>query len=324
SAASTQPTITQPNMTGSGPIVSPAATTTSTSGGSIAIDPSTTAPPLQSGFTEPVQKMVRFCNNFMFDYTFIPRGNEGLGLNELKVSSRFMLPCSILPPSKENQESNFFFIAPAFSVDFWSNPKHPHDYYFGMPKSTFDANLAFGLNPQFNKDFSMEAWLQLGIASSFKKINKHALYLRGLATGTLSITEDGSFKATGGIKYLDRNRYKLLPVAGVIWTPNEKNVWRLVFPDPKLSHHLGKNNETDWWAYVCGDIGGGRWLIDAGDTFNIDYNDYRFGGGLTFVRSNSFTGHFEVGGAFGRELYAYGTKLYKPKTSVYLKVGLGF
>ena len=131
--------------------------------------------------------------------------------------------------------------------------------------------------------------------------------------------------ALGGVTYYGRNRFKLLPTGGIHWVPNEKNDWYIVFPNPRLSHYIANMNETKWWAYLQGDIGGGRWLTkDFDGSYNVDYNDYRVGLGLQFECPSGFKGEFEVGGAFARQLYAHKTAYYKPKSSVYLQAGFAF
>ncbi|MDO5580146.1 MAG: hypothetical protein Q4G69_03350 [Planctomycetia bacterium] len=330
-AASTAPVIQgaggSPIYTPPASSVAPPITTSTGTTGSIAMNPTTTGNTCPTGYTEPVNKFVRFCSKISAEYTFIPKGSKdsGLGLHEFDLYSRFMIPCSLLPPSTEGGTGGSFFIAPNFSLELWNDPAQGLPGAIAMPKQTFDAGVDFGIDSQFTRDFGVEAWIRLGLASSFKKVASKSFYLRGRAMGTLGITGDGRFAATLGAIYYNRNHYKLLPSGGVIWKPNDTNVWRLVFPDPRLSRHLGKVNETDWWGHIQGNIGGGRWYVEQPrESFNIDYNDYRVGVGASFQTRTGFTGNFEVGGAFGRELYAYGTTLYKPKTSVYLKVGLNY
>ena len=193
-----------------------------------------------------------------------------------------------------------------------------------MPDSTFDAGLTTLLTTQL-RDLEVKVELSVGLASSFKKVDGDAFYIRGRAMGALPIDNDKQVKATGGLIYYDRIEYKIVPSGGIIWRPNEQNVVRLVYPDPRWSRYLTKLNETDWWFYIGGEIGGGRWLIEdrAGRSFNTDYNDYRVGLGLTFD-CVKLKGGFEVGGAFGRKLVSKQGVWYEPKDSVYLKTGFLF
>jgi len=299
----------------------------------------TTAPPVigttttttstEPVFSEPVQKVMRFWSRITAAYTYTPKGggSDGLGNNNLDIRAQFSCPCKLLSQISKtstsgNQNSGYFFITPGFTFDTWS--MNPVLGGREMPSTTFDASLAASIQPQFG-EFGVEATIQAGVASAFSKVGSKSFYLRGKGMGTLNVTEDGKFIATGGVIYYCRNRYKLMPSGGVIWKPNENNVWRLVFPDPQLTHFISKCNETDWWAYIRGDIGGGRWYIpDPEGAFLTDYNDYNVGIGAMFDSPCGLTGCFEVGGRFNRELYAYKQSWYKPKSSVYLKCSLAY
>jgi hypothetical protein len=273
-------------------------------------------------FSQPVQTMKRFWEGTSAAYTFIPKsGNSGLGLHDFDFNIQFNFPCKYLPHANQDGVSGYWYLSPNFGMQFWDMPDLVNVH--SMPGETFDASLGFGAKPQFSEEIGADLWVQVGVASSFKKVNSDAFFIRGRGLATLKINEQVT--AIGGVVYYGRNRYKLLPSGGIRWIPNDKNDWYLVFPNPRLSHYLANLNETKWWGYLQGDIGGGRWLTrDFDGTYNLDYNDYRVGLGLQFECPSGFNGFFEVGGAFGRQLYAHSTSLYKPKSAVYLKAGFAF
>lgn len=318
------PTTPSPTATSANPVAPPMADVNVST-----LNPSPAAPASDGDtfFTEPVGTMKRFWDCFSLNYTYVPRGgkSKGLGINEFDLAGRFALPCRLLPHVNDTAATGYWFIAPNFSLQLWDGPesaKIPGDMS-AMPGSTFEAALAAGMKPQFTKDFGVDLWFQVGAAASFKKVTSKAIFFRGRALGTLRINEQ--IQAVGGVIYYDRNRWKLLPSGGIEWRPNSDNVWYLVFPNPRLSRFLKKINETDWWGYIQGDIGGGRWLVKQyGQTYNVDYNDYRIGVGLTFLTPSSITGSLEVGGAFARQTYAFGRELCSPKSMVYLKGGIAY
>ena len=273
-------------------------------------------------FSQPVQTMRRFWEGTSASYTFIPKnGHSGLGLNDFDFNMQFNFPCKCLPHANQDGVSGYWYLSPNFGLQLWNMPDLPDIH--SMPGQTFDASLGFGAAPQFTQEIGADLWVQAGVASSFKKINGHAFFIRGRGLATIRINEQ--ITALGGVAYYGRNRFKLLPSGGIHWVPNEKNDWYLVFPNPRLSHYFANLNETKWWGYLQGDIGGGRWLTkDFDGTYNVDYNDYRVGVGIQFECPSGFNGFFEVGGAFGRQLYAHRCAYYKPKSSVYLKAGFAF
>ena len=270
-----------------------------------------------------IQKIFKYRSDVSASYVFIPKGDSnGLGMHEVEGRLLFAIPWQTMR-ERTCLNNGFFLLTPSFKYNHWSQTDVP-SAPFEMPDSTFDAGLTTIFATQL-RDLEVKVELSVGLASSFKKVDGDALYIRGRAMGALPIDNDKQVKATGGLIYYDRIEYKIVPSGGIIWRPNEQNVVRLVYPDPRWSRYLTKLNETDWWFYIGGEIGGGRWLIEdrAGRSFNTDYNDYRVGLGLTFDCAK-FKGGFEIGGAFGRELVSKQGVWYEPKDSVYLKTGFLF
>lgn len=270
-----------------------------------------------------VQKIFRYRDDVSASYMFVPKGDSsGLGMHEVEGRILFAFPWDTMR-ERTCFNNGFFLLTPSFKYNHWSQTDVP-SAPFKMPDSTFDAGLTTLFATQL-RDLEVKVEVSVGVASSFEKVDCDAFYIRGRAMGALPIDDAKQVKATGGLIYYDRIEYKIVPSGGIIWRPNEQNIVRLVYPDPRWSRYLGKlSNETDWWFYIGGEIGGGRWLIeDRGETFNTDYNDYRVGLGLTFD-CDKMQGGFEIGGAFGRELVSKRGVWYAPKDAVYLKTGFKF
>lgn len=270
-----------------------------------------------------IQKVFKYRGDASASYLFVPKGDDaGLGIHEVEGRLLFAFPWETMR-ERTCLNNGYFLLTPSFKYNHWAQSNVPRTP-FEMPDSTFDAGLTTLLMTQL-RDLEVKVELSVGLASSFKKVDGDAFYIRGRAMGALPIDNDKQVQATGGLIYYDRIEYKIVPSGGIIWRPNEQNVVRLVYPDPRWSRYLTKLNETDWWFYIGGEIGGGRWLIEdrAGRSFNTDYNDYRVGLGLTFD-CVKLKGGFEVGGAFGRKLVSKQGVWYEPKDSVYLKTGFLF
>lgn len=279
------------------------------------------APTLNEDATT-IQKVFKYRDDISASYMFVPKSDSGgLGMHEVEGRLLFAIPCQTM---RDHVPANngFFLLTPSFRYNHWSQAETP-SAPFQMPNSTFDAGLTTLFAGNL-RDLEVKVEVSVGVASSFDKVDCDALYVRGRAMGALPIDDEKQVKATGGLIYYDRIEYKIVPSGGLIWTPNERNVVRLVYPDPRWSRYLTKLNETDWWFYVGGEIGGGRWLIEErGETFNTDYDDYRVGLGLTFD-CERLKGCVEVGGSFGRKLVSKQGVWYEPKDAVYLKTGFLF
>ncbi|MCL2306476.1 MAG: hypothetical protein FWC43_14140 [Planctomycetaceae bacterium] len=262
----------------------------------------------------------RFIERVSLDYTYIPRGGEnGLGINEIAYQTEFTFPCRYLYNSEP------IYVVPGFDLLFWDGPLGPPTNPHHFSSSGYNAYLEVGTAPRKNKDFAFELWGRAGLYSDFHKITADSFRLSGNASVLIGLTNEA--EGVLGVVYLNRSRIKILPRIGVIWKPNEKVTWKLVFPDPKLSRFLAKVNNVDWTFYLQGHYGGGCWTISDPEndrTYLTDYNDVRIGVGIEFANYSTLNGFVELGGAFGRELYSEGETWYKPPSAIYLRAGFHF
>jgi hypothetical protein len=135
-------------------------------------------------------------------------------------------------------------------------------------------------------------------------------------------------KVKAGVLYLDRVRVQLLPAGGVVWTPVNQPDLRLelLFPNPKITMRVTTYRNTDWWAYLRGEYGGGSWTIErvSGASDQVDYNDVRIALGLEWDRYGLSHGFFEAGLAFERELVYDSGGTFEPDPSLFLGAGIAF
>ena len=147
-------------------------------------------------FSQPVQTMRRFWEGTSASYTFIPKnGHSGLGLNDFDFNMQFNFPCKCLPHANQDGVSGYWYLSPNFGLQLWNMPDLPDIH--SMPGQTFDASLGFGAAPQFTQEIGADLWVQAGVASSFKKINGHAFFIRGRGLATIRINEQ--ITALGGV-----------------------------------------------------------------------------------------------------------------------------
>jgi hypothetical protein len=127
------------------------------------------------------------------------------------------------------------------------------------------------------------------------------------------------------VTYLDRNKVKALPVAGLVWQPNRDLNLRLVFPYPKLAYRVGEQSDFHFWLYVAGEYGGGAWDFksDSGASDSVEYDDIRVTLGLECrTHSGTPTGLIEVGYVFARRLrYQSFTPEFEPSDTVMARIG---
>jgi len=205
-------------------------------------------------------------------------GDREFGSNDFDVSVTMTVP-------------NFFwsgrplFLTPAFGLHLWDGPKPP--VMSDLPSKAYDAYLDAGWSTDPARILSGEVGLRLGVYSDFNTLASESLRLQGLGQMHLQMTP--TVRLTGGVLYLNRNKYKLFPTFGLLWEPNSRTRLDFYFPRPKLAKYLTTVGNYDVWGYLGAEYGGGWWLIEHPDGLNdkIDINDIRLFMGVEWGQQSS-------------------------------------
>ena len=259
----------------------------------------------------------RLIDEVGFEYTYISAsGSRKLGLDvvDLWVSAAFPFFFNPAP----------LLVTPRFAVNYWNGPvSEALPGSPDLPPRTYDAELQASWKPVFTGWLSGDLAASIGMYTDFEKFSSDALRVRGhgLAVFTLS----SRFAVAAGIDYINRNRIKLLPAGGVIWTPNPDTRWEIIFPEPRIARRFSTGGNTDWWGDVRRMRRHLAYRTASGAEDSYDYNDLRLILGLEWVGLTGLAGHVEVGYVFNRELlYLSGTPKVKPSDTVMLRAGLSF
>jgi hypothetical protein len=122
-----------------------------------------------------------------------------------------------------------------------------------------------------------------------------------------------------------RGRFPVLPLAGVIWEPNDK--WKLlgVLPEPRVIY--SPNDKIDFWA--GGELTGGSFRTDRNNAIvparlngaEVDYSEYRVGGGFIYTPCNNVSIDLGGGYAIRREFDFHRADIrYKADGAPYLRL----
>ncbi|MEI8213676.1 MAG: hypothetical protein WCI02_16125 [Planctomycetota bacterium] len=286
------------------------------------------------------QEAVRFCQGVRFRYTYLP-GNTDFGtINTEEVASNDAEVSIVFAWPKFLGCSQPLYIMPAYVQTLWAGPVTPDDPYVvdgqiypgqQLPPNAFAAYLDHSIESDPKQTFGGELGFRIGVFSAFNAISNQSIRLQGKALARLRCTPNSTLR--GGIYYLDRNKIKLLPAFGVLWTPNQDTRWDIFFPEPTFAHYLTTCGNTDVWWYLTGYYGGGNWTIEQPNGVNdsVDINDIRvmlgFETGRNDLLRQGFRSCFyEVGYAFNRELvYRYDTPAnINLQDSLVFRAGFGY
>ncbi len=268
---------------------------------------------------------IKFIQNFGLDATWIASGSgrKNMGLFRFDV-------CLDVPlPYFANQENTLFF-EPRFAMNFFNGPKGNFiDHYESLSSTDFDASLGLRWLPKFQLNkmatpLEFDLFFSVGLYSDFKSVTGKSFRFPSWAYLSLDLTNN--IKAKIGVWVLDRERYTLMPSGGVIWTPNDRWEFQILFPNPRITYRPVNAVLKDMSLFARGEYGGGSWTVKTDEgTFCKDYNDYRILFGFDWKGPANGIGYFEIGGSFGRELYFNrGRGSYNLNPGFILQAGLHF
>jgi hypothetical protein len=267
---------------------------------------------------EPPRSDVRsgMFQKLIFSDTWLARGigSRGFGQNDLESKIILALPC----PTREQP----LVITPGFTVHYLDGPAG-----VDLPPRLFDAYTQFRWLSQVTPQWGLDMAITPGVYSDFDQGSDDAFRLTG--HGAAAWTCNPQTKFVLGAAYLDRLVNNVIPIGGVIWTPNDDTKFDLIFPHPKISRRVhffdNFNPEVETWAYILGETAGDAWAISHADGSNglIDLSDYRFILGLERKTCGGLTASVEVGYVFGRKIRFSGDyPNFEPQDTVLLRGGL--
>ncbi len=138
------------------------------------------------------------------------------------------------------------------------------------------------------------------------------------------------FLLTGVYSAFLKGGYPVLPFVGVVWKPTDQLRFMLVPPNPQIVYSVNKQLDV----FIGGELGGGSFRTDHHDEYTgphvaklsgtqVDFADYRVGGGLTYSLNKNFLLTGEAGCSIQRAfLYHRAGENYRTDPSPYLQVAL--
>jgi hypothetical protein len=260
-----------------------------------------------------------FFQQIKLDYTFLPAlGGNSLEINDVEASTTLAVPTA--------GEWAPVLLTPGLAAHFWEGPDGATvPGVPGLPRRLYDAYVDVGWRPRLAKWLFADLGITPGVYSDFRDVSARAFQLRG--RGLAIVAFSPQLQVVLGALYVNRNRTKVLPAGGIIWNPDEDTKLQMVFPAPKLARRVATVGDTSWWAYLAGEFGGGRWVVERpdGGIDSVDYTDVRANLGLEWLRTAGLKGHLEVGYVFARRVnFTSDTPDFHPDSTVMLRAGLSY
>jgi len=249
-------------------------------------------------------RLQRFLQQISFEHTWLYSENgdhDDLGVNRTELAATFGIPIFYNPDTP-------LLLTPGFAFNWFEGPQTlPAAVGPGIPPNpdlpprVYDAYLDAAWHPRLADWFHADLGLRTGVWTDFDEVNSDSIRILGRGLGVLAFSPQ--FDVIGGVWYFDRNRIKLLPAGGVHWRPSGLWDFYLVFPNPKIRRRSVNIGSSQWWMYLAGEYGGGRWTVERlTGPDDIDYNDIRIIYGLEWETQTQARGYVEIGYVFDREI----------------------
>ncbi len=261
-------------------------------GGPVTSVPGTTGPrPYQMGRLIP-----------SFEVGFLPDQNAGHGLGEMGITEF---------------DFDFVYTSPAdsmwmFSFDqqvnlrLWDGPSNRPGLPINLPNQVWRFGWDLKLTtPANNTGWSYELAVTPSINTDFENsISSLAFNLDG--RGMIFFKPSPYMMLVGGAGYWDRVNDRVIPYAGVVFTPNDLWEYRIMFPESRISVFLGEFNGVSQWFYAKGEYHVEAYEIAAtargvAQREQIELEDYRLLLGMRFEAPH-VAGFIEGGWVFSRNV----------------------
>ena len=141
-------------------------------------------------------------------------------------------------------------------------------------------------------------------------------------------TVSDRLKWSAGVLYLGRENLKAMPVAGLIYTPEDDVKIELLIPRSRIARRMAWVGTREHWMYFGLELfGGNSWAIEqAGGVQDVViYKDNRFIFGYETKAPGALAGRVEVGYVFARHLeFKNDPATLDPGGTMLLRVGLTY
>ena len=274
----------------------------------------------------------------LFDATWLaPGGWDGMGITNLELKGIFALPCPTIDSP--------LLITPGYAVYYLDGPKRAD-----LPSRLNSSYVQFRWLSQINPTLGIDLAITPGVYSDFQQEAADSFRITGHAAAAWTWSD--RVKLVLGAAYLNRPDAEVIPIGGIVWTPNDDVKFDMIFPIPRISRRIrrGKgtvpffaansstagghlSNEkgdspqrTEDWLYIAGEFAGDAWAIRRADGTDdqVVLSDYRVILGVERKTAGGLSSRVEVGYVFSRRIrYTSGSE-YWPTDTVMIRGGLTY
>jgi hypothetical protein len=245
--------------------------------------------------------------------TWLPKnGSDGFGNTDVPISTSFV-PIWF-------DELPALIVTPGFGFHFWQAPD-----VLELPSTVFDSFIDVTWRAPVTDRWGLAFGITPGVYGDYKQFNARAFQLTGWGLVDIRVGANWTFLAGAAVvRQLDM---RVLPVGGLLWTPNTDTRLELLVPRSRIAWKLREYDSGGAaWTYLACQFGGGSWAIALPDasTAVVTSSDLRAILGFEWFRNRTSAGVAEVGYVFARTIFANGSAEFNPNDTLMLQLGATF
>lgn len=229
-----------------------------------------------------------FLQSLTIQSTWIAGSGDNIGMTEVSGSATVGFPA----PTRESP----LLLTPGYGMYFLVGPDSVE-----APATLYQAYLTTRWMSQLSPKWGTVLSVTPGVYSDFQRTDNNAFRVSGMAIMSYQWTE--SIQFLFGVAYLNRDDYSILPVVGLVWTPDDDHRLELTFPRPRYLQLFSYGDGYEDWWYVSGEFGGGTWSVEhpLGENDSLTLSDYRLIIGMERKTDGGGKSFLELGYVFGRK-----------------------
>lgn len=245
--------------------------------------------------------------------TWLPKnGVDGFGTTDVPIATSFApIWFDDLPA---------LLITPGFGFHFWQAPDA-----LELPSTVFDAYVDIAWRTPLTDRFGFGFGLTPGVYGDYRQSSPKAFQLTGWGLVDYKLTS--TWTVVAGAAVVRQLDMRVLPVGGLIWTPDADNRLEILVPRSRLVRKVRSFDDGGGaWVYSAFQFGGGSWAVTLPDdtTALVTISDLRAILGLEWFRGRGVAGVAEVGYVFARTISANRVPEFNPDDTVMLSAGATF
>ena len=235
-----------------------------------------------------------FFQKARFTSTWIPQlADDSLGWTDLRSEVSVALPFFTRQAP--------IVITPSYEVHFLDRPAA-----LDLPPRLHDLAIDFSHFRRVTDNWIVNVAVAPGLYADDHSFDAdEAQRINGRAVAIYDPSPE--WKGVLGVTYVHGGWAKIVPIAGVVYEPNDDVKYELVFPRPRVAWRLPQSpvpGRDEYWFYLLGEFANAIWAIEQSDgTPDVfAYRDFRIILGLERKIIGGLSHRVEAGYVFNRDI----------------------